>query len=262
MSSGTPPRPSAGLMALATAAAVVSVVMVLVSGAVAGQKFATRDSNASADDPVTQTTAKPPVVDSTVEAPTSTVFPDGQLVIGDALKNAYFEVPAQREGWDYRDTMILGLEVKDSYAGILPKIQGAAYYDASWCGTKSLPTGRAYFGFTGPIGTNDVRTANQRARDSWAAGLSYDLKKGDPGPRTTSPRRVTTADGTTAYVSSVTGRMNDGECPSDKLKVTVLSIDTGKYVATVVGHEYLDTGKDLSEPMVMKVLTSVRAIEK
>jgi len=260
MPSGMTSRPAAGLTALATAAAVVAVVTVLTSGAVAGQRFATRDSGSDGPTtPAAQTTGTPTIAYPTIDKPTSSVFENGQLVTGDAKRNAYFEVPAD---WDYLDTMLIGLETKDSYRGLLPRVFGAAYYDADWCGTDDLPVGRAYFGLTGPVGTDDVRAANLKARDSWVAGLSFDQKLGDKPPTTTSPRALTLDDGTTAYVSSVSGRMTDGECASDLVKVTVLSIDTGEYVATVVGHRFLGTGKDLSEAMLMKVLTSVRVIEK
>jgi len=263
MSTGT--RRNTGLAAVAVATAVAAVVTVLVSAAVAGQRFATREDAAASDSPTSHpsgSSGSPTIVYPTDKPPTSTVFTNGQLVIGDTAKNAYFEVPARSQGWEYRDSMILGLEVKDSYVGLLPKVFGAAYYDVDWCGSDSLPTGRAYFGLTGPVDTDDVQAANLKARDGWVAGLSFDLKKGDPRPRATTPRELTLADGTEAWVSSVEGRMSDGECASDKLKVTVLSIDSGANVATVVGHRYVGTGKDLSDAMVMKVLTSVRIVGK
>jgi len=243
-----------GLNTAATTAAVAAVVTVLLAGAVAGVRFTQRDA-AAADPGVSS--ESPDIDYPSGPSLTPSAFEGGRIISGDAAKNAYYEIPSERDGWAYRQGMKLGLQVTSSYVGLLPFIYGAAYYDQGWCGTTALPIGRAYVGFAAPIRSSDVARANRRVLDGWVDGVAFDEPKGH-SPQVQAPHRIELPDGTEAWVSSVRSTVHNQSCDSHTLDVTVLSIDTGTHVASVIAHRYLGTGADLSDADMMRVLTTLR----
>ena len=249
------------LTALATAAAAAAVVMVLVTAAVATQQFARRDTGAAR---VTSPTSRSPSIQYRPDTPIQpTLFEHGQIVRSDTANNAYFEVPASRDGWT-TSTLEDWIGIPDVIAGPKPRAHQPASYRTGFC-EADPEDALAYVGLGVPPedDSDDVKGWNEQLLESWRAALAEDAKKEHLGSPVVQPaRELTLDDGTTAWMSSLTSPWQPAKhsCGTSRVAVSLLSIDTGAKVATVTAFRYLGTGADLPAGTVQKILESVRQL--
>ncbi|HYU86067.1 MAG TPA: hypothetical protein VEK80_14805 [Kribbellaceae bacterium] len=261
MSTGT--RRNTGLAAVAVAAAVAAVVTVLVSAAVAGQRFATRETADPTSAPPTLPTT-PSISYQSGGLPTASAFPDGQVRFSDPAENAYFEVPATKDGWvgagplDYVEA-----KFPESYVGPKPWIINYVTLDRNFCKPKDEVhiNYRAIAGFGVPAAdTDDVKGAHLRVVRSWRVGLAHD-DPGAPAPKVGAPRQVELADGTAWRTDLVT--TGDGDrCDAPKTKMSIVSLDTGSGVSSMILVHDVGQKGDITDAEAEKILMTFGMQEK
>jgi hypothetical protein len=256
MGSGNDVRRPRGLAALASVTAAVAVVTVLVTAAVAAQRYAARPG-ASTPSP---TATGPSIEYPSVTAITPSVFDDGQIVYGDTSRNAYFEAPSASAGWTYEEGTIIGVESPPDYTGPAPVVRAPVSLDLGWCAPDPSAQ-RAYVGFGVSVVSQDAQAANATIVGSWHRGLGWAKRQRDRATPVVGPQRsVTLGDGGTAWLTTLTSRWHTAEkpCGVDRVSVSVLSRDTGDQIASVVGYRRLGTGADLSLADLTEILETVR----
>lgn len=229
------------LTALAAAAATVSVVLLLVTTAVATQRFR---ATTTTSPPNSASPSSSPAGNGGVEYPSTpplsaSAFPGGQLVYGDTQKNAVFEVPARTDAWTVEPDVILGLEAAPGTTGPNPVVRSPASYDQGYCkAQRSLQ--RAYVGLGVSVESDDVAGSNTTILESWRAALADSAAQAGLDPPVVRPqRRVTLHDGTAGWLSSVAAAWEPDACEGPKVVVSVLSLDTGRFITSVVGFRYV-----------------------
>jgi len=261
MSTGT--RRNTGLAAVAIAAAVAAVVTVLVSAAVAGQRFATRETADPTSAPVTLPTT-PSISYQSGDLPTASAFKDGQIRLSDPAANAYFEVPAADEGWVRAgEGEVVQGTYPDSYSGPKPWISLYFAVDENYC-KPDKPLGityRAIAGFGVPVDyTDDAKVAHLDVVKSWRVAIEDADPKG-PKPKISAPRQVKLADGTAWRTDIVTTGGGD-RCDAPKATMTILSMDTGDEIASLIVEHDLGEKGDVSDAVAEKILMTFGKIEK
>jgi hypothetical protein len=261
MSPGNDAGRTRALTALATSAAAAAVVMVLVTVAVATQQFARRDTEAAK---VTGSPSSRPSIRYPSRTPIAPkVFEGGQIVAGDTDSNAYFEVPSAGEGWT-TSNLEDWIAIPDVIDGPKPRTLQPALYGHGYC--EADPEGaRAYVGLgvTPEFDSDDIKGWNEALLKSWRAALADGAKEDHIGAPVVQPaRELTLNNGTTAWTSSLTSpwRAEKDTCDTDRVEVTLLSIDTGRKVATMTAFRYLGTGADLRPDLLQKILESIRPL--
>ena len=192
------------------------------------------------------------------------MFEDGQIVSSDTASNAYFEVPPSRDGWT-TSTLEDWIEIPAVIDGPKPRTMQPAIYGKGYC--EADPEGaRAYVGLGVPpeADSDDVKGC-ERAAPEVLAGCP--CRRGERGRISRAPvvqpaRELTLDDGTTAWMSSLRSPWQPAEdtCETSRVAVSLLSIDTGRNVATVTAFRYLGTGADLPPETLQKILESVRPL--
>ena len=261
MSPGNDAGRTRALTALATAAAAAAVVMVLVTAAVATQQFVRRDTGAA---PTTDPTSSGPSIryrPSTSMTPT--VFEHGQIVRSDAASNASFEVPASKDGWT-TSTLEDWIGIPDVIPGPKPRAHQPASYRKGYC-EADPEDALAYVGLGAPpeVDSDDVKDWNEQLLESWRAALAEDAKKEHLGSPVVQPaRELTLDDGTTAWMSSLTSPWQPPKhsCGTSRVAVSLLSIDTGRNVATMTALRHVGTEADLPRKRLQKILESIRPL--
>lgn len=254
-------RPRTGTIALVLAAA---STLALLAAVVTAAVLALGGDDAAATDG----SEKPPK--PSVPKPE---FVGGQPIYGDRVQNAQFEVPSIDLGWTLSSPdYLLGFEggpdededgVPDDRAVVRGQV---AFYKEGWCTNEENQAEQAGFaGFELPEKSDDPEAVSKKIADHWVDVTSYreDNKTHHKfTPVTTSEIEV--GDGEAGYLSRsviTVAKKDRKKCSSPRIEIDVLSVDTGRNVATVVLVRDLDTTQAMSDDAVDDVLATARKIK-
>lgn len=159
-------------------------------------------------------------------------FAGGRFLRGGGAR---VEVPAPADGWTRKGGDVVVYYV-DRRGDPAVGVRGPAVFRDGYCARRPGGSNRGFVGFARPATGVSVRAANTALGRRWvrAVALDGDLRTSSPHtPLRTRP--LTLADGTPAVRSTSRIRVADRRpCGAPEVVVTLVSVETGGRVATVV----------------------------
>lgn len=200
-------------------------------------------------------------------------FEGGQVVYGDRVQNAQFEIPAVDTGWTLSSPdYVLGFEggpdedgdkAPDERAVVRGQI---GFYKEGWCTNEEDRAEQAGFvGFELPEKSDDPEAVSKKIAEHWVDITSYreDNKTHFEYTDVTTDE-IEIGDGESGYLSKSVITIDEKDrkkCSAPQLEIDVLSVDTGDNVATVVLVRDLDTSQALPDESVDEILAAVHKIK-
>ena len=207
------------LSRLATGLAVLAVLAVLGTTVAAVAAYTHRDAG-----PAAGAAPAPPRP--------GPAFAGGRFLRGGGAR---VEVPAPADGWTRMGGDVVVYYV-DRRGDPAVGVRGPAVFRDGYCARRPGGSNRGFVGFARATSGVSVRAANTALGRRWvrAVALDGDLRTSSPHtPLRTRP--LTLADGTTAVRSTSWIRVADrGPCGAPEVVVTLVSVGTGRRVATLV----------------------------
>ncbi|WP_109508036.1 hypothetical protein [Nocardioides speluncae] len=203
-------------------------------------------------------------------------FPGGQTIYGDRMQNIAIEVPAVDVGWTLlapgQGTYFAGKDndgdgVGDGDTAVTDG--QAAIYQLNWC----EPEEEFEQPYLASIGIEsmtdnedeDLRTANETVAKVWADEAAYQ----DDGVHTNKHSDIATEsfeldDGTEAFVSRsviTVASADRKKCDAPQHEVSVLTLDAGEHLVSVVLSRDLGLDGSLSHDQAVELLRAVHVLK-
>lgn len=179
-------------------------------------------------------------------------FPNPHVMHGTGSQNITFEVPTS-PGWTYDASTITGYDMEDGDGSDDPVVRHPAFYRRGFCEDNPEFSSRGFAASPPSYPGDDAKAANTALADKWIAGVRTITKDSIVSSRT---QRELHGGWYTEAVVDFDG--SQGVCDPPRIQISLISLDTGEAIGSVLVLADLDVGGGLDQFTIERIIGSAR----